>query len=261
MSVATSYRLISSNIDRSLAITASQGSVKLESEYYVKNARNVSSLDEFLADTRLFTFAMKAFGLEDMAFARGYMRKILEEGMSDPASLGNRTSDLRIQEFARAFDFESFGSATMQREKTGQAVVDRYVRQTMEVDAGQLDGEGVRLALYFERMGGTIDNAYDILADKALGQVVRTALGLPPEFAAADIDKQAATLAEKLDFADFSDEDALRRFLTRFTAMWDATQTVSRDPILNLFAVGGTTPQTVSLELALSLSSLRLGGA
>jgi len=261
MSVALSYRLISSNLDRQLEITSKQGPVKLESEYYLENHRNVSSIDEFLEDTRLFTTAMKAFGLEDMAFAKGYMRKILEEGMSDPRSLGNRTTDVRIKEFARAFDFETYGDLTMTRAATGQQVVDMFVRQQLEVTAGALDGEGVRLALYFERMAGDINSSYDILADKALTQVVRTALGLPKEFSAADIDRQAAALDKRLEGIDFTDPEQVTNFLTRFTTLWDATEVVTRDPILNLFAAGGGTSSTVSLSLAMTLSSLRLGGA
>ncbi|UOM34332.1 DUF1217 domain-containing protein [Acuticoccus sp. I52.16.1] len=261
MSVALSYRLISNNLDRQLEITAKQGSVKLESEYYLENYQSVGSIDEFLENTRLFTTAMKAFGLEEMAFAKGYMRKILEEGMSDPRSLGNRTTDPRIQEFARAFDFESFGDLTMKRTATGQAVVDKFVRQQLEETAGVLDGEGVRLALYFERMAGDINSAYDILADKAMSKVVRTALGLPAAFSGADIDKQAAVIKERLDGIDFTDPQALQQFLTRFTALWDATENVASDPILTLFAGGGSSMPTISLDLAMSLSSLRLGGA
>ncbi len=260
MSVALSYRLIASNLDRQLEITAKQGPVKLESEYYLENYRNVSSIDEFLEDTRLFTTAMKAFGLEDLAFAKGYMRKILEEGMSDPQSLGNRTTDPKIQEFARVFDFETFGDLTMTRAAAGQAVIDRFVRQELEVTAGALDGEGVRLALYFERMAGEIGSAYDILADKALSKVVRTALGLPSAFSGADIDKQAAVLTARLEDVDFSDPEQVSQFLTRFTALWDATENVSRDPIVSLFAVGGSSMPTISLDLAMSLSTLRLGG-
>ena len=41
------------------------------------------------------------------------------------------------------------------------------VRQAMEQDAGA-SNEGVRLALYFERMAPRIKNAYQLLADKAL---------------------------------------------------------------------------------------------
>ncbi|WP_108662727.1 DUF1217 domain-containing protein [Acuticoccus kandeliae] len=260
MNVSVSYRLIAQNLDRSLAITASQGPVKLESEYYLENYRNISSIDEFLADTRLFRFAMTAYGLADLAFAKGYMRKILEEGVTEPDSLANRTSDNRLREFAAAFDFESFGDLTMRREINGQPTVDRYVRQTMEVDAGEVDGEGVRLALYFERMAPKIDSAFDILADAALFKVVRTVLGLPTAFSAIDIDRQAAVLEEEIDFESFSDPVELDRFLTRFTAVWDATEVTSTDPILSLFGAGGNASPTLSLDLAMSLQSFRLGG-
>lgn len=260
MSVAVNYRLISSDIDRSLSLTANQAPVRLESDHYLKNASGITSIDEFLADTRLFRFAMTAYGLADLAFAKGYMRKILEEGVSDPEALANRTNDPRITEFARAFDFQSFGELTMQRAVTGDEVVDRYVRQTLEVDAGRDSGEGVRLALYFERQAQTIGSPFDILADAALFEVVRTVLGLPSEFAAVNIERQAAVLEERLDFETFSDPEALERFLVRFTTLWDAVQAPQTNPILSLFTVGAQTTPTVSLDLALSVSSFRLGG-
>lgn len=260
MSVAVSYQIISRDFDRALAVTANQASVKLESEYYNKVAPTIASVEEFLADNRLFRFAMTAYGLADLAYAKGYMRKILEEGIADPDSLANRTNDTRIQEFARTFDFAALGDVTMTRASTGQAVVDRYVRQTLEVQSGEQDGEGVRLALYFERQAGGITSAFDILADEALFAVVRTVLGLPAEFSSVDIERQAAVLEERLNFEDFSDPEALQRFLTRFTAVWDATEAPQADPILALFTDATQAPPSISLDLALSLSSFRLGG-
>jgi hypothetical protein len=203
---------------------------------------------------------MNAFGLSDLAFAKGYMRKILEEGVADPSSLVNRTADPRLREFARVFDFDTFGTTTMERPATGRAVVDRYVRQTLEEQAGRRDGEGVRLALYFERMAPSIDSPFDILGDKALSQVARTVLGLPEAFAGADIDRQAQVLSERLDIASLSDPAEVDSLLTRFTALWDATRGGgATDPVLSLFGPGSASP-TISLDLALSVSSLRLGG-
>jgi hypothetical protein len=202
---------------------------------------------------------MTAYGLSDLAFAKAYMRRILEEGVSDPASLANRTSDVRIRDFARAFDFATFGEITMDRAVAGQALVDRYVRQTLEVEAGARDGEGVRLALYFQREAPNIRSAFDILGDRALSEVVRTALGMPPGMAAVDIDRQAEILNERLDFEDFRDPEALERFLTRFSALWDAQNGVTADPLLGLFAPAPSAAG-VSLDLALSLTTLRLGG-
>ncbi|MBJ3778670.1 DUF1217 domain-containing protein [Acuticoccus mangrovi] len=260
MSVAASYSLIARNLDRSLAVTANQAPVKLETAYYREHYGDVTSIDEFLADSRLFRYAMTAFGLADLAYAKGYIRKILEEGVTDPDSLANRTSDQRLREFARVFDFESYGDLTMKRVAAGEAVVDRYVRQTLETDAGSRDGDGVRLALYFARMAPEIDNAFDILADSALSEVVRTLLGLPTAFAAVDIDRQAEVLTERLDIASLKDPAEVDRLLTRFTALWDAAESGASDPVLSLFGITGNTSPTISLDLALSLNSLRLGG-
>jgi len=261
MSVAVSYSLISQDIERSLAVTAARAPVKLESDYYRQNASTVTSLDEFLADSRLFRFAMTAFGLGELSYAKGYIRKILEEGVSDPDSLANRTNDPRITDFARTFDFASFGDLTMTRAATGEEVVDRYVRQTMEEDAGRQDGEGVRLALYFERQAPEVFSVYQILADRALYEVVRTVAGLPPEFAAVDIDRQAEVISERVDIESFKDPEALQQFLLRFTAVWDSVNSPVADPVLTLFSAGTQSTPTISLDLALSLQSFRLGGA
>lgn len=259
MTTTVSYRLISQNLDRQLELTASRGAVKLESDYYLENYQKITSIDEFLNDTRVFNFAMNAFGLSDLAFAKGYMRKILEGGVVEPSALANRTNDARITAFAETFDFAFWREETMTRSGTGQEVVDRYVRQSLEEDAGESD-EGVRLALYFERMAPQIESAYDILADAALVEVVLTALGLPSEFSAADIDKQAAALEARIDFETLTEPEELDRFLLQFTALWEAENVAARDPILNLFGVGSSSSSTVSLELALTFSQLRLGG-
>lgn len=261
MSVAVDYQLIAGNLSRSLAVAANKAPVKLESEYYLKTVSTIRTLDEFIADSRLFRFAMNAFGLGDLAHAKGYMRKILEEGVNDPGSLGNRTNDPRIAEFARTFDFETWADLTTSRTATRGEVVSRYVRQSMEETAGEENGEGVRLALYFERQALEINSVFDILADRALYEVVRTVLGLPNEFAAVDIERQASVVGNRIDIADFQDPEAVDRFLQRFTAVWDATQAPQSDPILSLFTVGANALPTISLDLALSVQSFRLGGA
>ena len=53
----------------------------LETAYYLKHIGDVKSIDDFIKDTRLFNYAMKAFGLEDMAYAKAFMRKVLVEGV------------------------------------------------------------------------------------------------------------------------------------------------------------------------------------
>ena len=68
---------------------------------------------------------------------------------------------------------------------------------------------------------GSITSAYSILADKALLQVAQTALGLPTSMSNADIDVQANMITKKLKIADLQDPEKLKKFLARFSAMYD----------------------------------------
>ena len=135
-----------------------------ETAYYLDNIKNVKSIDDFLADDRVFAYAMKAFGLQDMTYAKAFMRKVLTEGIADSDSFANKLADKRYREFADTFNFAEFGTTTTIFDVTRQGTVDRYVRQTLEEDAGGKD-EGVRLALYFERKAADLTSPFSILAD------------------------------------------------------------------------------------------------
>ncbi len=351
LSTYLSYQLVTRDLDKSIGRVEDQAAVKRETEYYLANIGKVKSADDFVKDYRLFTYAMKAHGLEDMAYAKAFMLKVLKEGIQETDSFANKLTDKRYAEFARSFNFEALGEeattwvpanhgvaeryltratppggtpaeayiketawysanigdiksidqflhkdnerallyalqafgleasfndkkqlATMleggtsdpdspankhENENWAQFVksfdfadlgeaattynralqpsVDKYLRQKLEEDTGS-DNEGVRLALYFQRKAGTLTNAYEILADKALATVVRTYLGLPDAIAQMDVDKQAKLLEDRLDFEDLKDPAKVEKFITRFTAMWDVNNSsASQSPILALF--------------------------
>jgi hypothetical protein len=257
LTTSATYRLITRDIDRSLARTAARQPVALESDYYLKHIGSIRSIDDFLKDTRLFTFAMKAFGLEEMAGAKAFMRKVLAEGVADPESFANRLADDRFVSFARTFDFAD-GEAPTAAVDAQQGVVDRYVRQALEVSAGE-DNEGVRLALYFLREAPQVKSAYGLLADPALWKVVQTVFGFPDEMANANIHKQANAVLQRLDMADLGDPAKLDRLIARFTAVWDASEPSAQDPVLSL--VAAPTEATVDLDLIMTLKSLKYGGS
>jgi hypothetical protein len=258
LSTSATFRLISANLDRSLATTRAQASVALESRYYLDHIGNVKSVDDFLKDRRLFTFAMKAFGLDDMLQAGGFMRKILNEGVADPKAFANRLTDKRFAVLARVFNFEALGESATQGAHVRQGVVDRYVRQALESQAGS-ENEGVRLALYFQREAPAVKSAYGLLADPALWQVVKTAFGFPDEMANAPVEKQAAAVLARMSLDDLTDPTKLDRLINRFTAVWDATNATQADPVLALFNQDAAA-QSVDLETIIAMKSLKYGG-
>jgi hypothetical protein len=258
LTTSASYRLLAKDLDRSLATTASEKPVQTATDYYLKNIGNVKSIDDFLKDTRLFKYAMKAFGLEDMDNAKAYMRKVLTEGVSDPKSFANRLNDQRFVQFATAFNFAADGEDTTARTAATQDVVNRYVRQTMEDEAGD-DNEGVKLALYFQREAPNVKSAYDLLGDAALYKVVQTIFGFPDEMSNADVEQQAKMITDRLDIADLQDPAKLDKLIGRFTVMWDVTENTQTDPILGLFDSSAST--TSSLDLIMTLNNLKHGGS
>ena len=90
LSTFTSYKLITNHLDRSLAVKAAEKPVALEANYYLQHIGSIHSIDEFLKDTRAFRFAMKAFGLEDLDYAKGLMRKVLTGGVADPKAYAKK---------------------------------------------------------------------------------------------------------------------------------------------------------------------------
>ncbi|AZO13152.1 DUF1217 domain-containing protein [Mesorhizobium sp. M3A.F.Ca.ET.174.01.1.1] len=255
MNTYTSYQLIAKDIPKAIDQVESQPAVKRETEYYLANIGNAKTIDDFVGNTRLFNYAMKAFGLEDMAYAKAFMVKALKEGVSDEDSFANKLTDKRYAEFVKAFNFAAHGETATIYTSAQQGTVDKYMRQTLEENAGETN-QGVRLALYFQRKAPTITNWYDVLADTALSSVVRTALGLPDSFASADIDKQAQLFEQKLDIADFKDTDKLSKFLTRFTSLWEINNPTStaQTSVGVLFAQ----PTTVGISTDLMMAMQKL---
>jgi len=263
LSTIADYQRISKDMVRSLSITAKKPDVSRETTYYLANIGKVTTVDDFLKDYRLFSYAMKAYGLSDMTYAKAFMRKVLTEGTSSSTSFANKLSDPRYKDFANAFNFASLGSKATQTSAAQNGTATLYVQQTMEQDAGD-QNEGVRLALYFTRKASSITNSYQILADKALTQVVQTALGLSPTISSADIDKQASMLSKMITFSDFQDPAKVSRFAQRFAAMWDASQAsndisngTSNNPALIL--IGQAASTGMDSDMLTKLQNLRFG--
>lgn len=125
LSTYTSYLIVTKDLPTSLNRTASQSQVKRETEYYQANIGSVTSVDEFMADYRLYSYAMKAYGLEDMTYAKAFMRKVLESDLTDSNSFASKLTDKRYQEFASAFNFTG-GTKAAQSSAQEKTLLEAY---------------------------------------------------------------------------------------------------------------------------------------
>jgi Protein of unknown function (DUF1217) len=253
LSTNASYRMLTRDIAKTTARVAQQPDVKRETAYYLKTVSSVKSIDAFLANDRVYTYAMKAFGLSDMIYAKAFVRKVLTDGLDSNQSFANLLADPRFRDLAQTFNFKSTGTTTTIFDKAQQGVVDKYLQVRLEEDAGA-DNEGVRLALYFKRKASNITSAYAILADPALLKVTQTALSLPAAISASAIEKQAELITSKLDLDQLKTSDGLNKFLDRFTSLWEANNGGAA------LSLGSSTESLTSTDTLMKIQSLRTGG-
>jgi hypothetical protein len=223
MATISSYAAITANLDRSLSRVAAEPANARASSEYLNRIGNIKTVDAFLKDDRVFTYALKAHGLEDMAYAKAFIRKVLEEGVDGRTTFANQLADPRYKELAETFNFKRYGETATVFARAQTGTVAKFNRQSLELEAGQ-ENEGVRLALYFQRQAPKAENTFDLIADPALARVIQIAAGLPQSMGVLDIDKQAAMIEWRVDFASLKQPEKLARLIERFTALWDIEQ-------------------------------------
>lgn len=259
LSTIADYTRLTKDMSKSLTQVEQQPDVRRDTAYYLANIGKVKSIDDFLNNYKLYSYAMKAFGLEDMTYAKAFMRKVLTEGVTDKDAFANKLSDSRYRDFAAAFNFAALGANATQSTAATTGTTSQYATQTLEQDAGD-QNEGLRLALYFTRKASSIKSPYQILADKALTQVVQTAMGWSPTISSSDIDMQAKMITDKIKLTDFQDPAKVTKFVQRFAAMWDATQTesdTSTNPALVLITGASTSSASMDTAVLTTLQNIR----
>jgi hypothetical protein len=216
----STYLTIENNLAAMQKMTASQPAVKTASAYYAANIGSVTSIDDFVGNYRLLSYALDAFGLGDQINSTALIKQVLEGGITNPNSLANTLPQWKA--FATAFNFAANGAGSISTPSAVQTTENDYIEEQLEANQGQQD-VGVQLAMYFNRVAPTITSEYGILADKNLLEVVETIFGLPTSFSAENIDVQANALTQLLPISDLTDPKKLQQLTERFTAEYDAT--------------------------------------
>ncbi|WP_341988593.1 DUF1217 domain-containing protein [Azorhizobium sp. AG788] len=253
-STYATYSYMAKNSEKVLAQEAADPINARETAYYKANIEKVKTVDDFVNNYQLFNYAMKAYGLSDMAYAKAYMKKVLNSDVNSSTSFVNKLSDDKFKSFAKQFAYLKNGTLPYSTDIT--TVVNKFTQQTMEENAGA-DDQGVQLALYFKRNASTTTSAYSLLGDAALWQVMKTVYGFPDEMANADIATQKKAVDAKFNVKDLQDPEKVDKLLKRFTVMWDVQNNTSSDPVLQLF---DTSNSYVSTGVSSSLLDLKYGG-
>lgn len=168
-----SYNYITRNLKQSLTRVEQQPDVAREAAYYKANIGKVKSVDDFMKDYRLYHYAMKAYGLEDMAYAKAFMKKVLESDLSDSKSFVNQLVDKRYREFAAAFSFNGTATPVAQSGDQTDEMIGLYTAtRKSQVDALADDSN------YYNAQIGNIGSADQLLNNDRLRNYVYSAFGI-----------------------------------------------------------------------------------
>lgn len=239
---------------RALAAIGKDPMTKREVDYFKANIGTITSVDGLMKNDRLYRFVLESFGLESEVNSRALIRKVLEGGVTDKNSMANRMNNRQFKEMASTLRIAEDQGATLKEPATVDAIVNRLIQVRMEKKAGE-QNEAVRLALNFQRVAPTLNNWYDVMGDKALSAVVRTAFDLPDQVAQLDVDRQKDIYEKKIPFKDLKDPEKVQKLMNRFAVMYDIKNgtggSATSSVVSTLFASSGST-SVVSIDPAIT---------
>ncbi|KIN74547.1 DUF1217 domain-containing protein [Sulfitobacter guttiformis] len=198
------WRFLQQTYDSQFKAFTQSTQLQRGSDYFRENINKITSAEELVADRRLLTVALGAFGLQDDINSKFFIRKILEEGTVNDDALANRFSDPRYKEMSQAFGFGPGEFLKVAEPVFAEAIIDRFERIEFEVAAGQ-QNESMRFALYAEREMGSLaadDMSNDakwftLMGEPPLRNLFEKALNLPKAFGQIDLDQQLSVFKDK----------------------------------------------------------------
>jgi hypothetical protein len=180
VSTFLSYNLVNRDIKANHERVRSTNEVSREEQYYKDNIGKVKTVDEFVANYRLFAYAMKAHGLEDMTYAKAFMKKVLTSDLTDDKSFANLLTDDRYRKFATSFQF-SADTAVVQTNGQVNDVIDQYKKSITD------ESEAVAQAsTYFKANIGNVTSVDDLLNNEQLRTFVLKGFGVDSPYWSKD---------------------------------------------------------------------------
>ncbi|WP_223218291.1 DUF1217 domain-containing protein [Rhizobium wenxiniae] len=218
-STYTSYLVLNRDINSSLSRVAKQGDVAVNTAYYEENIGKVTTAEEFVNDYRLFSYAMKAYGLEEMTYAKAFMKKVLESDPNDSSSFANSLTDTRYADFAKAYNFSGDAAkaqTSAQTENLVTAYEDSFTQEQTDIKSE---------ISYFQGQIGSVDNVNDIIGNDRLRTYVLESFGLDPTYTSKSYLSKVLTsdLDDPDSVANQASSDAWRKLAAAFNFSADGT--------------------------------------
>lgn len=234
--------------------------------YFQNNAGAITTPDALLKNYKALTVVLGAFNLSGDINNTALLRQLLTQDPTSKTSLAHRSGNAKYLSFATALSTWTappFATAT-----AVNSIVSAYKTNLFEATADQ-QSAGLRQALYFTRIAGSITTVTQLQSDKDLIAVAVTGLGLPlTAYDNLSFSQQTALIKQKLNLADLKKPAYVQHLAELFLvqqqlAASNTVPTVAAGSVVSLFSGGGDTSGNgvlTILESNLGTNSL-LGGS
>lgn len=191
------WLLLNRTAERQKTALTSTAAFQRTQDYFRQNISQITSAEELVADRRLLTVALGAFGLSADINSKFFVKKVLESDTQDPKALANRLADKSYLRMAEAFGLGSGQSPKTTGADFAETILSAYRDREFEIAVGAAN-EALRIALTAQRdlpelaaRSGTQNSKwYSVIASKPLSSFLQGALGLPSQTGALDVDQQ-----------------------------------------------------------------------
>lgn len=219
ISASMAYSILSGNMQKSLDNVAKQSTVKRDADYYKENINKVTDVDDFLGNYRLYNYAMQAYGLEDMAYAKAFMKKVLESDLTDSSSFANRLSDSRYKDFAAAFNF-SASTADVQSDSQEDDLIGLYSQSFADEEKN-----AATETTYYDNAIDDVESVSDLVSNTRLRSYALKAYGIDPTYVSKDFLTQVLTsdLSDPDSFVNVNGNDKYKALVAQFSFNADGT--------------------------------------
>ncbi|HQU69663.1 MAG TPA: DUF1217 domain-containing protein [Albidovulum sp.] len=233
---------------------AASGAMARDADYFRAHIGSVSTAADLVADRRLLSVALGAFGLEGDISNRYFIRKVLEDGTLSPDAIANKLSDKRYLKLSKAFGFGDFATPRTKLSDFADGMLASYRTASFEAAIGKQSSE-LRLALNAERelpgiasgKGSENGKWYAIMGSAPLRQMFQTAFGLPQPFVRLPLDQQLSTFKAASERylgtgnpaalgSDETRERLIRLFLARSESSPTSSDLAGRNAALTLLS-------------------------
>ncbi|NTF44744.1 DUF1217 domain-containing protein [Rhizobium rhizogenes] len=171
------YVTATKDMASTLARIAKQASVKSDQQYYDTHIGNIKNVEDFLKDHKLYSYAVKAYGLEDMAYAKAFLKKVLTSDLSNSSSFANKLTDPRYRQFAAAFNFGANSSKQTAQSDTQKTDTIGLYERSFANETTLAKNESAFYSKWIDKA----TNVDDIVGNTRMRDYVLTAHGVNPD--------------------------------------------------------------------------------